>query len=111
LDVSKVDGSTSARDGYQLRLKPKDGEEISYTIPTPSEVVIPVKNPNEEPLSVRGKSLIREVDPYFDIFRDFIKSIRNNTEPPITALDGLTSLEASIAVYTSAKSGKIVELA
>jgi predicted dehydrogenase len=100
-----------AADGYQLRLKPKDGEEISYTIPTPREVVIPVKNPSEEPLSVGGKSLIREVDPYFDIFRDFIKSIRNNTEPPITALDGLTSLEASIAVYTSAKSGKIVELA
>lgn len=97
-------------DGYQLKLKPKDGEEISYTIPAPKEVIIPVTNQSEESLSVRGKSLIREVDPYFDVLEDFVKSIQNDTEPPIPVLAGLTSLEATIAIYESARSGKAVEL-
>ncbi|MFX0199874.1 MAG: Gfo/Idh/MocA family protein [Candidatus Hodarchaeota archaeon] len=97
-------------DGYQLRLKPKDGEEISYTIPAPKEVIIPVMNPSEESLSVRGKSLIREVDPYLNVLEDFVKSIQNDTEPPIPVLAGLTSLEATIAIYKSAKRGKMVEL-
>jgi predicted dehydrogenase len=97
-------------DGYQLRLKPKDGEEISYTIPAPKEVIIPVENPSEESLVVRGKSLIREVDPYFEVLEDFVKSIQNNTEPAIPVLAGLTSLEATIAIYQSAKSGRMMEL-
>ncbi|MFB0523543.1 MAG: Gfo/Idh/MocA family protein [Candidatus Bathyarchaeia archaeon] len=96
--------------GYQLNLKPKDGEEISYTIPPPKEIVIPVPKPSEESLFVRGKSLIREVDPYFKILEDFAKSIWNKTQPPITVSDGLKSLEAAIAIYESAKSGRIVEL-
>lgn len=97
-------------DGHQLKLKPKDGGEISHAIPPPKDIVIPIQKPSEESLYVRGKSLIREVDPYFEILEDFAESIRNNTQPPITVFDGLKSLEAAIAIYDSAKSGRIVEI-
>lgn len=97
--------------GYQLSLKPKDGEELSYTIPPPKEIVIPIQKPSEEPLSVRGKSLMREVDPYFRILEDFAKSIENKTQPPITVFDGVKSLELAIAIYESAKSGRVMEVA
>ena len=47
---------------------------------------------------------------YHDYYRQFAESIRNRTEPPVTALDGYETLKVLDAARLSAETGTLVSI-
>lgn len=107
--INAEKGSITA-DAGKLVLFQKGELETTLSPPSPTDYVVPSVDPAHEKLSSEGKSLIREVDPYKDLFQDFVKAIENNEEPPITFADGLESLKATMGVYKSSEENRSIAL-